>query len=184
MDNRSFVIAPTNVTASSQFQDRAPIRAINGIGLSNPQAVTNRAPLPTSWPMHDNTTTSTWTTAGGPNIQEWITFQFDQVYQIEGFHLWNENNSPIRGPYRWQISNSVDGVTWQAGPDHLPHALSQAPATTTYTGIDISFDTPVQAKYIKFCRPQAVALVHCGLSEIRFIGFDPKSRPGTVLMIR
>ncbi len=187
-DAGSFVIAPTNVTYSTQYNaERGAIKTINGSGLSdNGTSVTNRAPIPGTWPTHDTDYKTAWHTAVSeptPVGDEWISFQFDKVYQFEGYHLWNYNYSAMWGCRTWTISNSLDGVTWESGAVQVPTLLQLAPVNASYTGIDVLISAPFQAKYVKLLCAYAGNTSYTGMSEIRFLGFVPPPQ-GTTIMIR
>jgi len=185
INSRSYIIAPTNATDSGHYGTRGPLLTIDGSGLSDATLVTNNAPIPATYPTcgTDAGATQTWTTPS-TSVGQWIQFTFDRVYQVEGFHLWNENNTPTRGVNQYVISNSVDGVTWQAGPVHSPHWLNNAPNAATYKGEDYPFDVPVSAKYIKMTIQFSLASENAGMSEIRFLGFSSSAYPGTMIKIQ
>lgn len=173
------LIKPTAATAQSYYapDDRAPVHAIDGSGMT---------------PNSPVTTSSTCGTGPGGNMwvsdgtkETWITFDLGSEQTIAGFHLWNYNENSSPGEYQRGVRTAgiykgtsllADGADYyaQAGPAWgtlvEEMTFTMAPGTAGYAGEDYLFSAPVTTRYIQIYATSNFGFdAYTGISEIRFI---------------
>ncbi|MCX6878074.1 MAG: autotransporter-associated beta strand repeat-containing protein [Verrucomicrobia bacterium] len=179
------LVKPTAATAESYYSpdNRSPGTTINGSGM------TPGNPVTTSSTCGNQPGSNMWLSNG--HTPTWITFDLGSVQTVTGFHLWNYNETGTNEIKRGINSASLymqDSLTGGAGVGTKIQDMTfrQANASTSYTGADYTFDSPVTAQYIEIYANSNFpgADGYTGISEIRF--FTPVTTgtvPGTVLSI-
>ena len=174
------LVTPVAVTAESYyngFDNRAPGHTIDGSGMNPSSPVTIAG-------CNGATSTSTCGNVPGGNMwlsngdtPTWITFDLGSVQTITGFHLWNYNeNSGNPAVYTQEGVNSASIYTEASltggsglGAHVQDMTFNQADGTTSYTGSDYTFNTPMTAQYIEiYANSNFGTSPYTGLSQIRF----------------
>ncbi|MEI7908058.1 MAG: autotransporter-associated beta strand repeat-containing protein [Verrucomicrobiota bacterium] len=194
------LVTPVAVTAESWYSgdDRAPGHAIDGSGMTPgaPATVAGYAGATSTSTCANGAGGQAWLSNG--HLQTWITFDLGSVQTISGFHLWNYNEN-ASGCYQRSIKNCgiYTGTSMPANNSSYASAgsawgtlvqnmtLTMAPGTTSYTGEDYTFSTPVTTRYLQiyvinnYGGANGTENSYTGISEIRF--FTPVTLPtGTV----
>lgn len=151
--------APT-VSASSQHADNTgPENTMNGSGLDANGG-------------HGTNLDMMWLSSMADTGEAWIAFSLDQVYKLQGVHVWNHNTQTESvlgyGFKETLIETSQDGVDWtELKTVELPQASGKA----DYTGVEVSLDG-IAAQHIRLTAKSnwsAIGLAQYGLSEVRFL---------------
>ena len=183
------LIRATAATAQSYYggDDRAPVHAIDGSGM------TPNNPVTASSTSGTGTGGAMWLSDG--NHDTWITFDLGSVQTIAGFHLWNYNEANLtfvgRGVHTAGIyagaslladgaSYASAGAAWGTLVQNM--TFTQAPGTAGYAGENYLFTTPVTTRYIQIFVTSNFGTSddYTGISEIVFIPLIPPGTPPTV----
>jgi autotransporter-associated beta strand protein len=181
---RYAAVSPVAVTAESyySYDNRAPITAINGAGMTPNNPVTlaslaGTAPRDSMWLSNGNTNT-------------WITFDLGTEQSIAGFHLWNYNEYADIGMKNFHERGIKDAGVYigdSLPADGMPYAnagpawgtlvtsmtLQPAPGLTTYAGETYTLSAPVTSRYVQIYaagnfRASGIPDPYTGISEIMF----------------
>ncbi len=150
------IIATSNAVSEP---DAGPEKTVDGSGLdANDQ--------------HSTTNTDMWAGSTDGVERVWIQFEFDRVYKLHEFHIWNYNVifEPVIG-FGFKdvtIEHSEDGTDWTVFGDVQ---FAQATARTNYTystTVDLS---NIVAKFVRLTANSTWGAItnQCGLSEVRFL---------------
>ncbi len=169
-------VAPVAVTAQDTFagDDRAPIHAIDGSGMSPQSADVHSIKETSAYSVH-----YTWlnnNTAG-----TWIAFDLGEEREVSGFHLWNYNDASWTA-FGIRTAGIYVGTAMPANGDAYESAgeawgtlvkemtFAQAPGNASYTGDDYFFDEPVRGRYFQFKISDNFDTTYdfAGISEIVF----------------
>jgi hypothetical protein len=176
------LIKPVAATAQSYYapDDRAPVHAIDGSGM------TPNSPVTASSTCGTGPGGNMWLSNG--NQDTWITFDLGSVQTIAGFHLWNYNEESGNGEYQRGVKTAgiykgtslpadgtayaSAGAAWGTLVENM--TFTMAPGTDTYTGEDYFFATPVITRYLQIHVTSNFGTFddYTGISEIRFIAAD------------
>ena len=192
------LVTPTAATAESWYAPRGPGYAIDGSGMTpgSPATVAGYAGATSTSTCNNGADGVMWLSNG--HLQTWITFDLGSEQTISGFHLWNYNENASTC-YRRSIRNcgiyagtslpangssyASAGAAWGTLVQNM--TLTMAPGTTSYTGEDYTFATPVTTRYLQiyvidnYGGANGTENSYTGISEIRF--FTPVTPPtGTV----
>ena len=194
------MIPPTAASAQSYFapDDRAPIHAIDGAGMTPSSPVTASSTTDNSYGG------KTWLSNG--NTDTWITFDMGSSQTLTGLRLWNYNevNFPGRGVKTAGIyvgaTMPPDGASYASmGPSWgtwvQNFTFSQATGSNGCPGVDYMFTAPVVGRYIQIYVTSNFGTndSYTGISEIRFykanvpeaniLGFTLPDVPGSFCTI-
>ncbi len=159
------------VEASSQQEPRGANKIIDGSGFGE------------SFPgsgvyEHTNNVyadgTSMWNSEGGDK-NAWVRFDLGQVHRVNGAYIWNYNESGEWSGYgmkQAEIRRSTDGEHFESVGTF---ELTRAPGRSDYRGQTISFDGPVEARYMEIRARSNHGGNHVGLAEVRFSNADAKA---------
>jgi len=174
-------LTPVAATAESYYSpdDRATGHAIDSTGM------TPNSPVTASSTCGDSPGGTMWLSDG--HLQTWITFDLGSVQTITGFHLWNYNENAV-GCYQRSIKDcgiyagtslladgsayASAGAAWGTLVQNM--TLTMAPGTSSYTGEDYTFTTPVTTRYLQiyvinnYGGYSGTENSYTGISEIRF----------------
>ena len=160
---------------------------VDGSGLTGTMPAN---PLTGAWATHDTAPAFGMWLGGGtawndPNPRNgvgWISFDLGAESVIDGFHVWNynETNLSSRGAKDVDVQISSDGTTWSSAQSFV---FAQAPGADGYAGENLLFTAPQTARYVKFDISTGYGDgLAPGLSEVRFIG-APVPEPGTLVLL-
>jgi hypothetical protein len=153
------------VTASSSSGESLPEKMIDGSGLTDN--------------THSTTQEDMWL-SNSPDLNPWITFEFDNVQKLDHVAIWNSNSSS-EAFIGWGIKDvnveySVDGVAWTA--------LAESPQIVKAPG-DPTYNTPqvidlglAVAKHVRLTilSNWGGLLMQYGVSEVQFYGLPVYAR--------
>lgn len=178
-------ISPVAATAQSNYGDRTPDCAIDGSGMSPVPAMDVRVAT-----AGTATSEAMWLSNGTQDT--WIAFDLGEEREITGFHLWNYNEY-YGGSTQWQNRGiktagvyvgttmpanggaySSAGAAWGTLVQNM--TFVRAPSSSTYTGEDYQFNTPVRGRYFQFkvtgnytgAPPSNYVNNYTGIAEIKF----------------
>ena len=183
----AFVVQPVSGTESGNYNGRDISNAIDGSGLSASLAVVTDAPVPATWPTHNNNWADEWW-EGGDNGTPWMGFDLGDVYEISGLYLWNDAadgavggqgiksftvkvSSDATEPADWSLISSIGSFSAAAGE------------ATTVTGEEFTLGSAADARWVRI----DIASVHGNqigsyspiIGEIRFIAIP---EPGSLAL--
>ena len=196
VDADQFVIEPINAAASSEFDGRPAIDAINSHGVDS-TIIETGDPIPYPWPTASTSKTESWMTlnVGTSEIgNQWITFDLGDVYTIDGIYLWNylDVNNGANGIkdvdilFATSLSDTFGSGTSVSNDYSASISKTFAVASSPHEGELVGFDSPVAAQYVLFDIASNYGNPYVGLAEIRFIGTSSSSSQpqGTLIFIR
>ena len=183
---KQFIVQPVTAQASSEFTPGGYLatKAIDGSGLSSNLATGSSIPIG-GYPVCDTAGVNTWLSWG--QIPATNTFDLGAVYELVGFHLWNDNEITGRSISNAVVSVSESGPIDGSGYTAVSLTASEfAPSTASadYVGDDYIFTPPVKARFVRVAAlSQWGTDGYVGISEIRFIA-RPQMPRGTVFIGR
>ncbi|MDX6767589.1 MAG: PEP-CTERM sorting domain-containing protein [Candidatus Methylacidiphilales bacterium] len=160
------------------------VNIIDGSGLS---AAMNTGDAYTgTWSTHSTGGGGdAWISAFYPNGTNSMTFTLGGAYTLQGFNLWqyNETGYTVRSFNGFSISTSTDGVNFNSTGITLTSAnLPQAPGVSTYTGIyttlsgtNLTGVTHVRFENISSYAGDNPEFYIRGASEVRFVAVPEPS---------
>ncbi|MFW5682602.1 MAG: discoidin domain-containing protein, partial [Phycisphaeraceae bacterium] len=160
---------------------QAPVESvIDGTGFTQAEKdlLDTGDPVPSPYPNHSNTTGDNWRVVDDDSIL--MTFDLGDTFLLDGFHVWNFNESGQtgRGAKSVDVSFSTDGTNFSSAANFT---FVEATGATTYTGEDYSLNATTSARWVRFDiqnshnDPDRV-----GLSEVRFLAIP---EPASVALI-
>jgi hypothetical protein len=146
--NAAFV-APVGATASSFYAGtgsdiRDPSGAIGTVGIVSGSGATA---------MHNNVNADNWLT-NGVSVDEWISFDLGQAYDLNAIYLWNYNENHSSGEGRdikdFTVEVSANGSTWVAPSSGGSQTAAEVLEATTPHGAETLAMTASNVQYVRF----------------------------------
>ncbi|GEM_PF-223695 len=177
----SVIVAPAGAK-SVCYQGYVPDLSADGTGLL--KSCVSGDP-PGGWPVHINDNNAfawsipTMWLSDQSTASPSIIYDLGVATTLTGFHIWNYNGDGTssyctRGIKDFTMDISMDGQTWTSqslSSTRVPQATWAA--TSTYTGVDFTFQALVTARYVRINVVNNWAgNLQYGIAEIRFIGLD------------
>jgi len=172
------IIDPVSAVASSTYPHAGLVadNTINGTGISDPTIIQTGDSIPGTFPSHVAIPGigNTWHSDLGV-FTPTITFDLGAAYNLEGIHLWNNNQNDgnlsysNRGIQTADIFTSLNGISYSL-LSGTPATYTQAPGADGYLGENYSISV-ANVRYVRFDITSNWGSTDAtGISEIRFTG--------------